>query len=618
MKEQIVNSNYEKILLIIGFSLIILDLFIISITPSSVGYEISLYSVFPTYFWLFIIGAISCGIIILVKQAFTKKKSNIWILGFFLVLFSNLVILILPLIRGYSTYGRGDVLTHLGFIQDIIATGHFGAINTVGMNLYPILHILCVTIYYFTGISPQIISLTLPIFFITFYMISIYLFARTFTNNIKQSILITAFGSILLFRSEDLMLAPSVAAFFLLPFILFVYLKAKTSGNQASKFASILLLLLIMLPFLHPGEGTLLLIIILILIDVSMLLYNITNKNLTITSSFKKLSLKNSLNVSLLLLICWFMWISNYVIFGQRISTISNWLLNEIGSTTATQYINILGNAHLTIIQFFQLVMKMYGQDILFFIVSSFIVLVVIKETLYKYLQKTLYKNNITNLKTFTFSVIFIALIILMIICFMGVLGVDFGREMRYVLFASTILNGLVLYQIFIKTNYKKALAVLVIVFLILSSAIGIFNAFPAPITDQPNSQVTQMDLSGVNWFLNNRNVSISSEAIDPGYIYRLEDSFGVQFSNHALITQTVDHFNYTNQSNYGATLNSKTDSYFLDMKISRIFYPDIFPGYQNQWKYTSNDFNRLDNNDSSVNQIYSNGQFWVYYVNYK
>ncbi|MCE7700197.1 MAG: hypothetical protein K8E24_015665 [Methanobacterium paludis] len=269
-----------------------------------------------------------------------------------------------------------------------------------------------------------------------------------------------------------------------------------------------------------------------------------------------------------------------------------------------------MSNAKLTIFQLFELFMKMYGQDFLYFTVAAVVVLIV--------LIKLLYKKDI-NLNIFTFSFIFVFLLILMFVCFSGVLGIDYTREMRYVIFAATILVGLGLYKLFFSTKYKKAVKTFVIILLILSTSISIFNTFPSPITKDSNPQVTQMELTGVNWFLNHRNISMSGETINTPSIVRMIDEIrGEEFNKFNVdLHSTVINFNYTNHSNYGESLNSsKKDVYFLNMKFWQIFYPNVYPEYEDQWKYTPYDFYRLDHNDDSVNEVYSNGEFWIYYVN--
>ena len=76
------------------------------------------------------------------------------------------------------------------------------------------------------------------------------------------------------------------------------------------------------------------------------------------------------------------------------------------------------------------------------------------------------------------------------------------------------------------------------------------------------------------------------------------------------------DHFNYINNTNtLGESIPGTSNEYYIDYEVNRLFYPQIYPEYKDQWKFTPNDFSRLDNVDPSVNQIYSNGNFWINYV---
>ena len=78
----------------------------------------------------------------------------------------------------------------------------------------------------------------------------------------------------------------------------------------------------------------------------------------------------------------------------------------------------------------------------------------------------------------------------------------------------------------------------------------------------------------------------------------------------------TPDHFNYTiNQSTFGDSFSRTNNGYFVDYRLSRNYYQNIYPEYENQWKFTPEDYYKFDNIDDTVNQIYSNGDFWMYYI---
>ena len=137
-----------KILSIIAFQFINIIILIILITPKVGRYELTIYNAFPDCFWYLIIASIMIGIIILSHKIYKNIKSKLWSLGFFIIILSNIIFLLLPEFRGYAFYGRGDTPDHLGFIRDIIVTNHIGT-----NNFYPSEHIIGAELVKVTGIN---------------------------------------------------------------------------------------------------------------------------------------------------------------------------------------------------------------------------------------------------------------------------------------------------------------------------------------------------------------------------------------------------------------------------------------------------------------------------------
>ncbi|HJH26822.1 MAG TPA: hypothetical protein C5S37_08645, partial [Methanophagales archaeon] len=173
VKSEFIKSNDEnrilKIIVIICFIFIITALTIIAKTPPAGGYEISIYDAYPWYFWVFIITSIFTGQIILLKSTLSSDKNDkLWVFGFLAILTTNIILLFMPFIRGYATYGRGDVLTHIGLIKDILRTTSFGT-----DNFYPLDHILTASLSYITSINVEHAVNIIPPIFSLFYIISI-------------------------------------------------------------------------------------------------------------------------------------------------------------------------------------------------------------------------------------------------------------------------------------------------------------------------------------------------------------------------------------------------------------------------------------------------------------
>lgn len=166
-----------KSLAIIGFSLIFFDLVVITISPSLSGYEFSLYGAYPWIFWLFILSALFTGqLILLLAFLYPMKIKRNWVLGFSLIFLTDFILISLPLIRGYFINGSGDVLTHIGYMRDILTNSNY--IN----NHYPLNHIFGVIIHYFSNLSIEKISIIIPLIFSCIYLIICIPVARIVLN----------------------------------------------------------------------------------------------------------------------------------------------------------------------------------------------------------------------------------------------------------------------------------------------------------------------------------------------------------------------------------------------------------------------------------------------------
>lgn len=599
--------NIDKLLATVAFTFIVAALFVIATTPLATGYEISIYAAYPPYFWFFIIVAIACGIVILVHQAFAEKPSRWWIAGFSAILFTNLIILLLPIARGYVTLGRGDVLSHIGMTKDILLTGHFPLAREAAANPYPAIHILGANLSLVTGLTPELIAELFPGFFTLFYMVSIYLLSREVASYRGQVLLITAFGSLLLFKHANLMLAPSVQCYYLLPFTLFLLYRARASA-QRSAFSFLLILVLLLIPFLHPGEGSIFFMVTFLCLDLSLWLYRTVKRSQsqTVVGASHTQTI-GALNPSLILFVTWFAWFSYSYIFAGTIRSVWNWVVHEAGTTTAMEYADMLAKAGLSLSEFAHLFFNTWGHAAIYGLVAAVISTLVWK--------KFLSPRDTTEANQFTFSFLFIVFGILLFVAFFSeFIWVEYNREIIYVIFAATVLNGLGLYALF-RNRHKKIGMIFTVLLLIATATIGIFNTFPSPMVREGNSQVTRMEMTGMDWFFTHQDNSLLidengvSQARFSGALYGVtRPSPNIRYS-----APPPDHFNYSENDMYGQSYAQ--DTYFVESELSRIVYPEIFPEYEHLWRFTPADFQRLDNHDFSVSRIYSNGGFWVYYI---
>ena len=166
----IIGNNRLKVLSILSALYIMVILSIIARIQVADGYEISIYQTYPLYFWLLIIVRFIVGIFYCLHVFFNEECLNGYFLSIpiFTIIFTSMLMILLPFIRGYAIFGRGDVLSHIGLMKNIINTGHFND------NWYPILHIFGVQFSRITTINIEIVTMIFPVIFYLCYIIGIF------------------------------------------------------------------------------------------------------------------------------------------------------------------------------------------------------------------------------------------------------------------------------------------------------------------------------------------------------------------------------------------------------------------------------------------------------------
>lgn len=594
----------DKILAIASFIFITLALCIIATTPPATGYEISIYEAYPPYLWFFLTASITCGLFIMVHQTFAERKSRWWVAGFSAILLANFIILLLPMFRGYAFYGRGDELSHLGMIKDIVSSGHIGK-----ENFYPIIHILVVSLSYVAKLEPKLLMMIVSPLFFVFSMLCMYLLATKVTKEHSQMLLVTAFGSLILFRG--LTFAPSVQSFLLFPFILFLYYRAVSVASTVA-----LLLVLLLLPFFH-FVTTQWLILTFLCLEVGKLARSQINKHRELGLRDVTFELKRTpIIICALLFIISIAWFSAYSGFGSSVNSLSNWLIYQVGHPGVDYYGELLSRANITIYQFLDLFIKMYGQYLLYFAVSAILCVLLAR--------KIFFSKDRIETNQITFAALFIVFSMLVFVFFFNDFVISHGRVMKYTILVSTVLNGVGIYALFCSrgTNNrqnnelrtKRIAPFLVTAILVASMVFGIFNLFPSPIIKSFNQQVTAMELEGMEWFFDRRDETLFVDDIVVGQVRFADALLGREAPKKNLRYDALlpKHFGYDTNEMLGESC--KNDKYLINNKLSKVFHTKVYPEWPHLWRFTEEDFNKLDC-DPSAGKIYSCIEFEVFYV---
>ena len=486
--------SVDKWLLTLGFVLLFPAAMIIARTPSVTGYEISIYQAYPFYFWVLIIGSLICGTIILIKKSLSSQNRTGLSLGaYILLVFTNVIIILLPLFRGYFIRSQGDEITHLGWIVDIINTGHAGS-----TNIYPISHILTAQLSLFGGVDIKLSIIAVSLCFYLLYALGLLLLARSIARSQSQVYLILAFGTVLLFTFYNYLFLPTQNILFALPLVLFLYFKINSPNSL--NFAICFIIVLFFLPALHP-LGTMLTCVVLIILNISTLLGRMLSRRTGSTPAIDPYSpIKGWVSV-VLVFVLFYIWFSQFnmldftvtraweaLILGERIAPIAG---IEEGIGMAYSFFQSL----------LLRLMLNYGQVILFALLSIIGILILIKKSYSRF--KVLFSLEIF------FSLYFVILGLFAISTILNpFLGT--GSSLRvfcWPLVASVVLNGIVFHDWLLKLTrpIKKLAAGLITIVILASAILGVFNTYFSPIIDSGDAQVTRGEWGSMEWYLANK-----------------------------------------------------------------------------------------------------------------
>jgi hypothetical protein len=587
MNEAEVNYT-PKILLVVSFLAISFAMIVISRVPPANGYEISIYEVYPWYLWVLLsIPILVAFLVILINQ---KKEINKYInVSIVSGVITVFILLSIPFFRGYLFYGAGDIHSHLGIIYDMFRTGCIGEHNP-----YPVCHLLVYSISLLTGLSIETVSLFIRQLFFIQYIFSMYLLMKSLNYGSKERLFVMVLSFVPVFGYQLTVeyIMPSTEAFLFIPFILYC---ANNSYMSFNKFAFTLLLIILLLffPFFHP-EPLIYLLTSLLLIFMFSKLFNSFNRGFQREVTFVPI---------LLLFITHFIWFSSTYAFSGTVRSFYNtFVLNVF---PATPPLMGLSDVKINFMDALQVIIRTYGPAVIFLFLGGLLsVFIVIK-----YFRR----RNISIIEVFL-AVNFIIYILLNIIfLFRGTaIGFHVLRQLKYSLFVATLIIGIYIAEhlnLFNK-SLLKIFASGTVFFAVL--LLSIYSVFPAPEMQRINPQPTVADISGMEYFLHTRNEDILIlESGKRSYQSRFADYLSTKDNSRRNIRSGYDidawplpHFNYDYKPILGD--NYVKDHYLLIYPPAEEYYPKIYPKYKQLWRYTPDDFSKL-NNDPSVIQYYSN-----------
>jgi len=593
-KDKYINtSRYIKLISIFGFIIILSALAIIINNHTPSGYGFSIYKMYPEYFWILIIIAIFIGQMILIYNAVSKYETNNWLIGFLMIIISNLILLCMPIIRGYFIHGREDALTHVGYMVDIENK------HNIISNPYPMLHIIGFTLKSFTGLSYNDITMFLPILYSLFYIFSWYILGKYIFKNKRDLFVMLAFSSILLLGSKNIMLSPNGQAILFVPFFLYIFFKSRLPKN-AVPYSILLILLSFFIIFSHPLV-TILLTVTILLSDITM--YFNSTKN-------SEVKIKKSTNLLLIMICSFLVWSSYLHILAYSLKNIMYTLIfSDGGGSEFGRYQTSISSVDISFLKIVGLVLSIYGPYVLLSILSVACIMYIL--TFWKkYNTKVNYYHKLSILG-------WILLIFFSLLLFF--LNDQFGfiRVYSYSIFFSIILISFSI-SMFLRRpsdKNKSNLKVLVVIslFLILITSLSTYSLFLSPAILKIDQQTPESEFSAMKTFYK---VKDDYPVLERGTVnYRVYNAiYGVSETKKNGVlreNQVIDHFGYNNNSSLSDSYNK---SYLLISYVGRNQDQEILPKFENRWNFNYSDFVHLDN-DVGVTKFYSDKFSDIYII---
>lgn len=588
------KSSRAELLAISGGCFLLVSVVYMVLTPKATGFETSIYAAYPLWIWAFLIAAFGIGQLLILRDAFTDSPgSTNWIRGFLLTLAVLVILLLMPVIRGYPIYGRADLLTHIGHTTVIHETG-----GAPFQNIYQNIHQLVLSLSYATGVAPRYLFNFVPLITTLFSVLASYLLLTTVFER-RRMLMTLPFVVVLVAGSTHMNPSPYAQSVLFLPFVL--YLFARTQMTELITFRLLLAAVIIALVLFHPLTALFLLAVF--GVHYLVVSYRSWQGTIDLAAPVSKVSAASIFQLALVTFVAWYY---NFVGVFLRFEEVFRRLLDpgesetELDTYGATitefspSYVDI---ARIGVFRFGERFLLL-GIGVLFVAIAAV-----------TYARGNRFSSS--YLSTFTHGFI--------VFCGFGALflAVDliggFGRPLVFAQYFAAFLAGSLVLELYTRTSKRKLLLAITVAVAVLLATVTVATLYTSPMAGGSTSQVTEQDIAGAEWYLDNElNESPLQEYGTT--MYRFEHLLAGTESNTIPREGTFppDGFNYTEHDTLGTSY--ETDQYLVVTERGKQFYPNAYPGYDDSWRFHPTDFELLQG-DPTVTQVYNTGEIEIYRV---
>lgn len=194
-----------------------------------------------------------------------------------------------------------------------------------------------------------------------------------------------------------------------------------------------------------------------------------------------------------------------------------------------------------------------------------------------------------------------------------GLGSINASRAQPFIILVAPVFSGI--FFAYALSKKRASVTCFCIILLVIPPLLTLFSVFPSPYVHRPTPDITEMDLKGMDWSFQYKDVDLPY-----AYIMSPPDRFADIILGrterekrpdieYRYLLRIPDHFGYTNNSYLGDSYT--TNNYAVITEFDTVLYDTA---YERVGRFHSSDFDRLQV-DPTVNRIYCNDECTAYFV---
>ncbi|NHN61425.1 MULTISPECIES: hypothetical protein [Halorussus] len=588
-----------KSLSAVGAASVATALLFVAMNPAAGDYEITVYDAYTPAFWLLLLFAIFVGQLVIFGSRHDDDRRRFWKYGLLIVLAANLVILVIPALR-YHLYARGDIITFIGMIRQIIDLQHVPR-----SNYYPNIHLLASTFSYVTGIEPQKVVNVLPPVMSIFYIVSTYALLNVLFADFRKVAFVLPFSSLLVLGYSQVQFHPGVFAFMLVPFLFFLVFRGYR-GRSLYRYRLPLVVSVVAVAFYHPAV-TVFFTGMLVLLKLALL----GGRRFSVNVPTNETTSVVAASIAFVLFFSWYY--SFESIIGSTLLIVYTLVGMSEGSSTFGHIAGVFGRTSPELADVALVGIYTYG------FVGAIISMGGVFLCYYAYLVVR-GRRQFDPIEAFLGGT-FVVFSFGGVVAFFVDVTLGFNRIIRYARFAAIILIGSGLYTLFGRLDSEtltRYLRPIVFVSFFVFAFFSVFGLYGSPLDNEENNQITEAEVQGMQWVFNhwNQSLIIDQLGVEQYRMYTLQKGKSdPEGTIRWRAPPAPMHFNYTNVTAEDMPPEADPDRrYLVTTRLSRIKNPRFYPAYREYWRHTPGDFRRLGT-DPTFAHVYDDGTLNAYIV---